>query len=276
MKYVLATQADFFIIHLVCKKMKDYNLKPLCSLHGDFSDDQILAFLASMKVEGPKGWKPSITIEGQTRDVQNPWEEIEGELQRSAKITGIGLMLILWHGGIQWESIVFRGIRLGNRVLDIGDRGTCLQNLQVLELSNCDGYSSTGFLNFARANVSSNAALRSLQVLRIQPLHRGQLHDRVSDKIFMSFQRLTALRELELRRCAEISDDGLRSYYTFQPDTWVALPAWDISEGRARLGQYVKVTLVDCDNITPLCVQELREQYPEIYLELRKTSDEIA
>ena len=272
MKYFLGTQADFFIIHLVCKKMKDYNLKPLCSLQGDFTDEQIRAIVASMKVEGRNGWKPSITIEGKPLDdQQDPWDP----LPKSGKITGSGLMEILWRDGVQWESIVFRGIRLGNRALDSIDRGTCLQNLQVLELSNCDGYSSHGLRNFARANVLSNEALRSLQVLRIQPLHRGgDLSDRLSDKIFMGFQRLTALRELELRRCAEITDDGLRSYYTFQRDTELALPAWDIPEGRARLGQYVKVTLVDCDGITPGCVEELREQYPGIYL--RKTSDEIA
>ena len=121
--------------------------------------------------------------------------------------------------------------------------------------------------------IVTNNVLGSLQVLRIQPLHRGgDLPDRLNDKIFMGFQRLTALRELELRRCAEITDDGLRSYYTFQRDTELASPTWDISEGRARLGQDVKVTLVDCDGITPGCIQELRERYPGI--NLRKTSDD--
>ena len=271
MKYFLGTQADFFIIHLVCKKMKDYHLKPLCSLQGDFTDEQIRAIVASMKVEGRNGWKPSITIEGKPLDDQHdPWDP----LPKSGKITGSGLMKILWQGGVQWESIVFRGIIFPNAQLNLVDSTTCLRNLKVLELTDCDGYSSRGLLNFARANIRNNV-LGSLQVLRIQPLHRGgDLPDRLSDKIFMGFQRLTALRELELRRCAEITDDGLRSYYMFQRDTELARPTWDIPEGRARLGQDVKVTLVDCDGITPGCVEELREQYPGIYL--RKTSDEIA
>ena len=251
MTFLLGTQNDYFQVPLVCKQMKELMkvYKPLCRLEGDFSDDQIKTIVESMKVEGRKGWKPSITI--------------EGELDRSGKITADGLMEILYDTVVQWDSIVFRRIRLGNGPLVSINTGTCLQNLRVLELTDCDGYSSIGFLNFARNNVS-----RSLQVLRIQPFHRGHRPDRLTDKIFMGFQRLTALRELELRGCCDITDAGLRSYYTFQPDTWLSHPAWDIPEGLARLGQDVKVTLVDCVFITPGCVQELREQYPEIGLQL--------
>jgi len=268
MTYFLGTQADFFIIHLVCKKMKDYNFKPLCRLEGDFSDDQIRAIVASMQVEGPKGWKPSITIEGKPREFQDPWD-----LPRSGKITGSGLVEILWKGGVLWESIVFRGIIFSNAQLDLVDSTTCLRNLKVLELTDCDGYSSHGLRNFARAN-NRNNVLGSLQVLRIQPLQRGgDLSDRLTDSIFMSFQRFTALRELELRRCAEIHDVGLRSYYTFQRDTWLARKEWDIPEVRARLGQHVKVTLVDCEDITPGCVEELRVTYPGIQLELHSKKE---
>ena len=259
MTFVLGTQKDYVQVHLVCKKMKNY--KPLCSLRGDFTDEQIRAILASMNAEGRQGWKPSIHIMGEGR--------ISAPTPISCKITEAGIVEVL-RSNVPWKSITFCRLRLNNVMLMNVD-GTCLQNLKVLKLLQCDGYSCFGLKNLARTSVGTNA-LRSLQVLTIHPLNRGQSRtDRLSNEVFMLAQRFTSLKKLNLIRCGSITDDGLRSYYTFQRDTRLGHEEWDISENKARLGQKVKVTLVHCNGITHSCVQEVMEKYDGIAICERRT-----
>ena len=129
----------------------------------------------------------------------------------------------------------------------------------MLELINCERISWHDISHLARSK-----ALRSLQQLRILAFTQFNYWYRMDDHIFMAAQRLTSLRELVLCQCSDITDEGLRSYYTFQRGLFLSEP--DIPANEAHLGQHVKVIIQGCEGITMNCVEDLQSQYPASYI----------
>ena len=262
--FALDTQTDFIRFQTVSIHLQkiSYPKKTNCRLEGDFSDEQILAIQASMRKTGHE-WKASIAIVGT--------QHHSGRDAVSCKITSVGVKELLL-GNVQWTAMSFRGINFGgasgswpicNEIRNAMELATehepCCRNLQVLELINCERISWHDISHLARSK-----ALRSLQQLRILAFSQFNYWYRIKDEIFMAAQRFTSLRELVLCQCSDITDEGLRSYYTFQRGQFLSEP--DIPANEAHLGQQVKVIILGCEGITMKCVEDLQSQYPASYI----------
>lgn len=238
MSFLLISHKDLWNIQLVCKQWyKDMiECTKLCSLQGKFTDQQIFHIMTIMTVEEvvPK-WKREISILG--------------------GCTADGVIALM-SGHVKWTSVKIANCHITTALYTLLDNHymvgyinhACLHGLEKLDLSHSG--EDVGLGDVLRWLYFGRCMFPDIQKLRLRDMD-------IRDDMFMVLQRHPKLKEVDLSGNRLLTNNGLRSYYTFQRD-----PHRDFNEVDARLGVAVKVKVVNCPHITDDYVQQLREDFP--------------